>query len=79
MVDLLPYRSVSFLAFRDVFIRTTGANPCCRTGCRMEKLLGWSFVGKEQMTGLPEYRNGKLATFFVSSPANYLTSFLLRS
>lgn len=26
----------------------------------MEKLLNWSFIGKEQMTGLPEYRNGKL-------------------
>lgn len=25
---------------------------------RMEKLLNWSFIGKEQMTGLPEYRNG---------------------
>lgn len=26
----------------------------------MEKLLNWSFIGKEHMTGLPEYRNGKL-------------------
>lgn len=25
----------------------------------MEKLLNWSFIGKEQMTGLPEYRNGE--------------------
>ncbi|GAA5902917.1 hypothetical protein JCM6882_009160 [Rhodosporidiobolus microsporus] len=26
----------------------------------MEKLLNWQFIGKEQMTGLPEYRNGGL-------------------
>ncbi|GAA6014929.1 hypothetical protein JCM10207_002230 [Rhodosporidiobolus poonsookiae] len=26
----------------------------------MEKLLNWQFVGKELMTGLPEYRNGGL-------------------
>lgn len=26
----------------------------------MEKTLGWVFTGKEQMTGLPEYRNGGL-------------------
>ena len=26
----------------------------------MEKILGWKFIGKELMTGLPEYRNGKL-------------------
>lgn len=25
---------------------------------RMEKILGWKFIGKELMTGLPEYRNG---------------------
>ncbi|GAA5883826.1 hypothetical protein JCM16303_007399 [Sporobolomyces ruberrimus] len=30
----------------------------------MEKLLGWSFIGKEQMTGLPEYRNGGLLIDF---------------
>lgn len=24
----------------------------------MEKILGWKFIGKELMTGLPEYRNG---------------------
>lgn len=30
----------------------------------MEKLLGWTFVGKEQMTGLPEYRNGGLLIDF---------------
>jgi hypothetical protein len=26
----------------------------------MEKILGWNFDGKEDMTGLPEYRNGGL-------------------
>ncbi|TFL03729.1 DUF1688-domain-containing protein [Pterulicium gracile] len=26
----------------------------------MEKILGWKFEGKEDMTGLPEYRNGGL-------------------
>ncbi|GAA6037792.1 hypothetical protein JCM8097_005039 [Rhodosporidiobolus ruineniae] len=30
----------------------------------MEKLLGWSFIGKELMTGLPEYRNGGLLIDF---------------
>ncbi|GAA5994293.1 URC4/urg3 family protein [Rhodotorula paludigena] len=30
----------------------------------MEKLLNWTFVGKEQMTGLPEYRNGGLLIDF---------------
>ena len=25
---------------------------------RMEKILGWKFIGKDTMTGLPEYRNG---------------------
>lgn len=25
---------------------------------RMEKILSWKFIGKESMTGLPEYRNG---------------------
>jgi hypothetical protein len=25
----------------------------------MEKLLGWTFDGAEDMTGLPEYRNGE--------------------
>jgi hypothetical protein len=25
----------------------------------IEKVLGWKFEGKEDMTGLPEYRNGK--------------------
>ncbi|GAA5944384.1 URC4/urg3 family protein [Sporobolomyces koalae] len=30
----------------------------------MEKLLGWSFIGKEKMTGLPEYRNGGLLIDF---------------
>lgn len=25
---------------------------------RMEKILGWKFLDKELMTGLPEYRNG---------------------
>ena len=24
----------------------------------LENILGWKFEGKEQMTGLPEYRNG---------------------
>jgi hypothetical protein len=26
----------------------------------MEKILGWKFEGLEDMTGLPEYRNGSL-------------------
>lgn len=36
---------------------------------RMEKILGWKFIGKEKMTGLPEYRNGKLAFLTPPSPA----------
>ncbi|KAM0746488.1 DUF1688-domain-containing protein [Meredithblackwellia eburnea MCA 4105] len=30
----------------------------------VEKILGWSFIGKENMTGLPEYRNGGLLIDF---------------
>ncbi|KAI5475905.1 hypothetical protein MNV49_000738 [Pseudohyphozyma bogoriensis] len=30
----------------------------------MEKILGWKFIGKENMTGLPEYRNGGLLVDF---------------
>lgn len=30
----------------------------------MEKILQWKFIGKEQMTGLPEYRNGGLLVDF---------------
>ncbi|GAA6009992.1 hypothetical protein JCM11491_005819 [Sporobolomyces phaffii] len=30
----------------------------------MEKLLGWTFIGKEKCTGLPEYRNGGLLIDF---------------
>ena len=28
----------------------------------LEKILGWKFEGVEDMTGLPEYRNGKAVT-----------------
>jgi hypothetical protein len=28
----------------------------------IEKILGWKFEGKENMTGLPEYRNGAFSS-----------------
>lgn len=40
----------------------------------MEKLLGWSFIGKEKMTGLPEYRNGSSPPFFLTLPSLTLSS-----
>ncbi|GAA5894364.1 hypothetical protein JCM8208_006213 [Rhodotorula glutinis] len=46
----------------------------------METLLAWQFVGKEQMTGLPEYRNGGLLIDFdllVPNIPAMLTSFSL--
>lgn len=33
----------------------------------MEKILNWQFIGKEQMTGLPEYRNGCASLFSPST------------
>lgn len=33
----------------------------------MQKILGWEFDGLEDLTGLPEYRNG-MRTFFVRYP-----------
>ena len=38
---------------------------------RMEKLLGWSFIGKEKMTGLPEYRNGASSSPALPLPPRY--------
>jgi len=38
---------------------------------RMEKLLGWSFIGKEKMTGLPEYRNGASSSPALPLPARH--------
>ena len=32
----------------------------------LEKILGWKFEGVEDMTGLPEYRNGKAITSIVA-------------
>ncbi|GAA5878515.1 hypothetical protein JCM3774_000094 [Rhodotorula dairenensis] len=46
----------------------------------MEKLLNWTFIGKEQMTGLPEYRNGGLLIdhgLLVPNIPAMLTSFSL--
>ncbi|GAA5844045.1 hypothetical protein JCM9279_003712 [Rhodotorula babjevae] len=46
----------------------------------METLLAWQFIGKEQMTGLPEYRNGGLLIDFdllVPNIPAMLTSFSL--
>jgi len=37
----------------------------------MEKLLGWSFIGKEKMTGLPEYRNGASSSPALPLPARH--------
>lgn len=33
----------------------------------LEKILGWKVEGMEEMTGLPEYRNGAGLSFFLSS------------
>lgn len=39
----------------------------------METLLAWQFIGKEQMTGLPEYRNGASSpSLSTSSPSSAL-------
>lgn len=40
----------------------------------MEKILGWKFEGKEDMTGLPEYRNG---TLFLE-PGFFVGGFVLK-
>jgi len=45
---------------------------------RMEKLLGWSFIGKEKMTGLPEYRNGASSSPALHLPPRYHPTLDLR-
>ncbi|EGG11120.1 uncharacterized protein MELLADRAFT_33552 [Melampsora larici-populina 98AG31] len=48
----------------------------------MEKTLGWIFTGKEQMTGLPEYRNGGLLIdldYLKPKPEAFINSLSLQS
>lgn len=48
----------------------------------MEKTLGWKFTGTEQMTGLPEYRNGGLLIdleYLKPKPEGFISSLSLSS
>lgn len=67
MDDLLSDRSVSRSTQYLSRLQESVTNTILSVDDRMEKLLGWSFIGKELMTGLPEYRNGELVPFFYTS------------